>query len=133
MNVRILPLVLAGMAMAEDTPPAPVSVQAPQESPTAAQDTLKAADVEVVGKRKRTGGKVVDASLSKIPAPLHETPRSVSVIPSETLRDQNIRTVAQALNHVPGVFTNGTNGSGGYHYKARGYHMPPSVYLVDGF
>ena len=119
--------------MADDsTPTAPAPVA---ESPAAhpATDTLKTSDVEVVGKRKRTGGQVIDASLSKIPAPLHETPRSVSVLPSETLREQNIRTVAQALNYVPGVFTNGGNGAGGYHYKARGYHMPPSVYLVDGF
>lgn len=133
MHARILPLVLASLAMAEDVPLPGAAPSAALPSGTPGTDTLKAADVEVVGKRKHTGGKVVDASLSKMPAPLHETPRSVSVLPSETLRDQNIRTVAQALNYVPGVFTNGSNSAGGYHYKARGYHMPPSVYLVDGF
>lgn len=95
-------------------------------------DTLRQEDVQVTGKR-RTAGARVDASVGKIAMPLHETPRSVTVIGADEMRDRNIRTVAQTLSLVPGVFTNGSNGAGGYHYKARGYHMPPSVYLVDGF
>lgn len=102
-------------------------------SPVAApSDTVSREGVKVVGKRRSAGG-VVDASVAKMPAPLHETPRAVTVIASEELRERNIRSVTQALNMVPGVFTNGSNGSGSYHIKARGYHMPPSVYLVDGF
>ncbi|MEN9308114.1 MAG: hypothetical protein RL173_2046 [Fibrobacterota bacterium] len=96
-------------------------------------DTVSQAGVQVTGKRRKSGGKIVDASVGKLAAPLHETPRSVSVLAADELRDRNVRTIAQSLNMVPGVFTNGSNGSGGYHYKARGYHMPPSVYLVDGF
>jgi iron complex outermembrane receptor protein len=96
-------------------------------------DTLSQAGVRVTGKRRQTGGKVVDASVGKIAVPLHETPRSVTVVSADQLRERNARTIAQTLTMVPGVFTNGSNGSGGYHYKARGYHMPPSVYLVDGF
>lgn len=102
-------------------------------NPASGPDTLSQQGVQVTGKRRKTGGNIVDASVGKVAAPLHETPRSVTVITSDQLRDRDARTVAQTLSMVPGVFTNGSNGSGGYHYKARGYHMPPSVYLVDGF
>ncbi|HNY31220.1 MAG TPA: TonB-dependent receptor [Fibrobacteria bacterium] len=102
-------------------------------NPRVAQDTLSHAGVQVRGVRRESGGRIVDASVGKIAAPLHETPRSVTVISADDLRERDARTIAQTLNMVPGVFTNGSNGSGGYHYKARGYHMPPSVYLVDGF
>lgn len=95
-------------------------------------DTVQQTGVQVTG-RRRSAGATVDASVGKIAAPLHETPRSVTVIEADALREKNLRTVAQTLSLVPGVFTNGSNSAGGYHYKARGYHMPPSVYLVDGF
>lgn len=111
---------------------AALHAQSPDSVAAPRLDTLGQADVQVTG-RRRTAGSRIDASVGKVAAPLHETPRAVTVLGSDELRDRNIRTVTQALNLVPGVFTNGSNGSGGYHYKARGYHMPPSVYLVDGF
>ncbi|MEK7391699.1 MAG: TonB-dependent receptor plug domain-containing protein, partial [Fibrobacterota bacterium] len=111
----------------------PDSVQSSAVTKVVISDTVSQAGIQVTGKHRKTGGNVVDGSVGKIAAPLHETPRSVTVITSDVLRDRNVRTIAQSLNMVPGVFTNGSNASGGYHYKARGYHMPPSVYLVDGF
>lgn len=117
------------VSVASDSALAPAAVSSPVSKPS---DTLSQQKVKVVGKRRSAGG-VVDASVGKTPASLHETPRAVTVIASDELRDRNIRSVTQALNMVPGVFTNGSNAAGSYHIKARGYHMPPSVYLVDGF
>ncbi len=126
---EILTLMVALHAQSPDSLSMPVPT--PSVAP-AVSDTVSAQGVQVRGKR-RVAGAVVDASVGKIAAPLHETPRSVTVITSGELRDRDARTIAQTLEMVPGVFTNGSNGAGGYHYKARGYHMPPSVYLVDGF
>jgi len=116
-------------------PDAPAAVLSPAPAPVLPSrlDTVQQEGVQVRGHRSRKGGSVADASVGKIATPLHETPRAVSVLAAEDLRDRGARTVAQTLNMVPGVFTNGTNANEGYHYKARGYHMPPSVYLVDGF
>jgi len=114
----------------------PDSVGSPPTSVVSAPavaDTLSQQGIQVTGKKRKSGGRIVDASVGKVAAPLHETPRAVTVLTADELRDRNARTIAQTLSMVPGVFTNGSNGSGGYHYKARGYHMPPSVYLVDGF
>lgn len=130
-NILFLIASLHGQAPDSTTP---VAVEPKLSAPVvAARDTVAQQGIQVTGKRRKTGGKVVDASVGKVEAPLHETPRAVTVITSEDLRDRNARTIAQTLSMVPGVFTNGSNGAGGYHYKARGYHMPPSVYLVDGF
>ncbi len=124
-------LILAALhAQAPDS-----SIAAAPQIPSAVgvTDTILQEGVKVTGRRVRAKGRAVDASVGKVDAPLHETPRSVTVIGSDELRERNVRTVSQSLSMVPGVFTNGTNGSGGYHFKARGYHMPPSVYLLDGF
>lgn len=130
---NILSLLVALHAQSPDSLPMPARSAIEASVATVASDTVSGKAVEVTGKRRKTGGKVVDASAGKLAAPLHETPRSVTVLASDDLRDRDARTVAQTLSMVPGVFTNGSNGAGGYHYKARGYHMPPSVYLVDGF
>lgn len=119
----------ADSASPSEAPVVTSTIVAPGAAPSL--DTLQQEGVQIRGKRR--GGKVVDASLGKVAAPLHETPRSVTVLDADVLRERNVRTITQSLAMVPGVFTNGSNGSGGYHYKARGYHMPPSVYLVDGF
>jgi iron complex outermembrane recepter protein len=123
MKISKWSMILAGAALADTTVPTSAQV---------AGDTVSTEATTIVGKRA-TGGKVYDASVGKVDAPLHETPRSVTVIGADELRDRNARTIAQTLSMVPGVFTNGSNGAGGYHYKARGYHMPASAYLVDGF
>jgi len=125
--------ILVLLALHAQSPDSSAASASPPGAVVGALDTLAQEGVQVTGRRKTSGGRVVDASIGKLDAPLHETPRSVTVIGSDQLRERNVRTVAQSLSMVPGVFTNGTNGSGGYHYKARGYHMPPSVYLVDGF
>lgn len=126
------PLMFLAVLQAQE-PSTPSVAEPVATAPVVVADTLSQAGVQVTGRRRKSAGRTVDASVGKLDAPLHETPRSVTVLAAEDLRERNVRTVAQSLSMVPGVFTNGTNGSGGYHYKARGYHMPPSVYLVDGF
>ena len=119
-------------ATVSEVPATSTSAPATASVPSSASlDTLQQEGVQIRGKRR--GGKVLDASIGKVAAPLHETPRSVTVLDADALRERDVRTITQSLAMVPGVFTNGSNGAGGYHYKARGYHMPASVYLVDGF
>lgn len=71
-------------------------------------------------------------STLKMPASLHETPRSVSVIGSERIREQNFRQVADVLNFVPGTTQNSYR-NGSYHYYSRGYRMGPDDTRLDGF
>lgn len=74
----------------------------------------------------------LDETTMRIPATLHETPRSVSVIDRERMRDQNFRGVNDALAYVPGMTVNSYR-QGGYHFYSRGYRMLPDDTRVDGF
>lgn len=104
-------------------------------SPTTLTDTNNASqmpDVVVTGEGKPAGGNVVDSTVLKLPTTLHETPRSVSVISEERIREQIFRTPVDTLYYTPGVFPNST-AAGGYHYISRGFRMSPNETLIDGF
>lgn len=77
------------------------------------------------------GGWRLDNTL-KLPAPLHEIPRSITVFDAEQMWEQNFRTPVDAFYYTPGLFPNAV-GNGAYHYIARGFRMLPGDTLVDGF
>jgi iron complex outermembrane receptor protein len=71
-------------------------------------------------------------STLKSPLSIHETPRSLSVIGSERIQEQNFRQVSDVLNYVPGTSQNSYR-NGSYHFYSRGYRMGPEDTRVDGF
>jgi iron complex outermembrane recepter protein len=71
-------------------------------------------------------------STLKLPVSVHETPRSVSVIGSERIKEQNFRQVSDILNYVPGTTQNSYR-NGSYHFYSRGYRMSPEDTRLDGF
>jgi iron complex outermembrane receptor protein len=68
----------------------------------------------------------------KLPVSIHETPRSLSVIGEERMRDQNFRQVSDVINYVPGMTQNSYR-NGSYHFYARGYRQAPDDTRLDGF
>ena len=73
-----------------------------------------------------------DTTAYKLPVTVHETPRSLTIIDSARMREQNFRSVPEALAYVPGMFVNSYR-TGGYHFYARGYRMQPEDTRIDGF
>lgn len=71
-------------------------------------------------------------STLKLPVPIRETPRSLTVIGSERMREQNFRQVADFLTYVPGTTPNSYR-NGSYHFYSRGYRMSPDDTRLDGF
>lgn len=73
-------------------------------------------------------GYVAERSLSgtKTDTPLSETPRSVSVVPSDQIEDQGAESVAEALRYTPGVATE-YRGSSNFHDEmyVRGFGYVP--------
>lgn len=105
------------------TPQQAVGANAPSQLP----------DVLVTGStEKPTGGNVLDATTLKLPQTLHETPRSVTVIEAEQIREQNFRNVVDTFYYTPGIVPNAANG-GAYHFISRGFRMSPDETRVDGF
>lgn len=132
MNVKSV-LVLTALLMTQGMSVA--WAQATNQSPVSTEGTNSPAqlpDVVVTGQGKPTGGNVADTTTLKLPTTLHETPRSVSVIEAERIREQNFRTPVDTFYYTPGVFANST-ASGGYHYISRGFRMSPDETRIDGF
>lgn len=71
-------------------------------------------------------------STLKLATSLRETPRSVTVIGEEKIREQNFRQVSDVLNYVPGTTQNSYR-NGSYHFYSRGYRMSPDDTRLDGF
>lgn len=63
---------------------------------------------------------------------IHQTPRSITSIGSERMREQNFRQVSDVLNYVPGTTQNSYR-NGSYHFYSRGYRMGPEDTRLDGF
>ncbi len=99
---------------------------------TVVADSVVSLPIQKVTGRKRAPSRIVDATALKLSATLHETPRSITVLSSERLRDQNMTTVASTMDYVPGFFKN-SNAREGYHYYSRGYRMAAVDTRVDGF
>ncbi len=71
-------------------------------------------------------------STLKLPVPIHETPRSLTVVSEKRLRDQNFRQVSDIITYVPGLTPNSYR-NGSYHFYARGYRQSPEDTRLDGF
>lgn len=71
-------------------------------------------------------------STLKLGTSIHETPRSITVIGSKRIEEQNFRQVADVLSWVPGTSQNSYR-NGSYHFYSRGYRMGPEDTRQDGF
>lgn len=78
------------------------------------------------------GAEAAVESTLKLPVSIHETPRSLTVVGEQRIREQNFRQVSDVLNYVPGTTQNSYR-NGSYHFYSRGYRMSPDDTRVDGF
>lgn len=93
--------------------------------------TLTPADVSESVNVNAETSLAVDATL-KLPGTLRETPRSLTIINAERIREQSFKSVPDVLAYTPNTTVNSYR-SGGYHFYARGYRMAPDDTRVDGF
>ncbi|MCU1721610.1 MULTISPECIES: TonB-dependent receptor [unclassified Pseudomonas] len=94
---------------------------------------LDATSINAEGNQASTDYKVEKASSPKYTAPLIDTPRSVTVIPQQVLKDTNALTMQDALRTVPGItFGAGEGGNPqGDRPFIRGFDSQSDTYL-DG-
>jgi catecholate siderophore receptor len=86
-----------------------------QSEAPAASDLPVLGSETVVGKTIEEDGVKVDESASpKYVAPLLDTPQTVTVISNQTIRQQNLLTLRDALTTVPGITFGAGEGGGGY-------------------
>lgn len=104
------------------------ALRAPEALAAKAQPILDLPDKSIATRRSA----VEDATALKLGRSLHETPRSVTVIDADRIREQNFSTLASTFAYVPGVFAN-SQSTGGYHYYTRGQRQVADDTRVDGF
>jgi outer membrane receptor for ferric coprogen and ferric-rhodotorulic acid len=94
----------------------------PQAAPDATAATAHTPSVLIVARKDREGYVAPIAAGGKEPRPALEIPNSVSVITQQRIEEQNLVTVADALNQVTGV-TVISNDSTQSQYLSRGYAL----------
>ena len=121
---------------ARPLPLAPLSQEpAPPNPNTQIQAVPKPVKVpEIVVKEVEDRGYAVDESSSatRIPAPIHDTPRSVEVVTRQVLDDQKVIRFSEALRNVSGVSQSSTQGGQGGTFMIRGFASDLNVFK-NGF
>jgi len=72
--------------------------------------------------------------LSRLPGSIQDTPQTVNVVTPEIMQQQNVTTLQQALQNVPGVTASAGEGNGGMNgdqFRIRGFSASSDMY-VDG-
>jgi len=121
---------------ARPLPLAPLSQEpAPPNPNTQIQAVPKPVKVpEIVVKEVEDRGYAVDESSSatRIPAPIHDTPRSVEVVTRQVLDDQKVIRFSEALRNVSSVSQSSTQGGQGGTFMIRGFASDLNVFK-NGF
>ncbi|HSI40801.1 MAG TPA: TonB-dependent receptor [Xanthobacteraceae bacterium] len=72
--------------------------------------------------------------LSRLPGTIQDTPQTITVISQETMQQQGVTTLEQALRNVPGVTVaigEGNGGLNGDQFRIRGFQAKGDIY-IDG-
>ncbi|MGE0642287.1 MAG: TonB-dependent siderophore receptor [Nitrospira sp.] len=98
------------------------------------QKPIKVPEVVVKETRERKDSYTVDevSSATRIPVPVHDTPRSVQVVTRQVLEDQKVIRFSDAVRNVSGVSQFSTQGGQGGNFMIRGFASPFNVFK-NGF
>ncbi|NJL53652.1 MAG: TonB-dependent receptor plug domain-containing protein [Hydrococcus sp. SU_1_0] len=94
------------------------------EGATTGQAPDEEIEIIATGEAEEEGYSVTDSSVgTRTDTPIRDIPQSIQVVPQEVLRDQNVKTLDEALRNVSGVTTyNGSDVSGiDNQYNIRGF------------
>jgi len=109
----------------------PAGAAAPAKAAVAApQDQIRERDDVIVnGKRERAP----EVESPKSTSPLVDTPQTITVISDQVLRKQNLQTLRDALQTIPGITFGAGEGGGGYgdNINLRGYSASNDI-TIDG-
>ncbi|MDF0668408.1 MAG: TonB-dependent receptor [Nitrospira sp.] len=95
---------------------------------------IKVSEIVVKEKRERRDSYTVDevSSATRIPVPVHDTPRSVEVVTRQVLDDQKVTRFSEALRNVSGVAESNTQGGRAGEFTIRGFASEFNVFK-NGF
>lgn len=90
--------------------------------------------VTVEGEGEPTNTLEATTGISRLPGTIQDTPQQINVITQETMQQQGVTTLEQALRNVPGVTVGIGEGGGGMNgdqFRIRGFQAKGDIF-VDG-
>ncbi len=121
LGLTVLPA--SAVAQSASTPAAP---QGGNDTETVALDT-----VEVNARANESNTNLAPLGISRLPSTVQEMPQTVTVVPQELIQQQQITTLQQALQNVPGVTMStgeGNGGANGDQFRIRGLPARGDIY-----
>ena len=123
--------VTAGLAMTMTAfPMFGALAQQATATPPASDDELPTVTVEGEGSPANT--LEATTGLSRLPGTVQDTPQVITVITQETMQEQGVTTLEQALRNVPGVTVGIGEGGGGMNgdqFRIRGFQAKGDIYI----
>lgn len=106
---------------------------AQQATPTPASDE-ELPTVTVEGEGEPANALETSTGIGRLPGTVQDTPQQINVISQETMQQQGVTTLEQALRNVPGVTVGVGEGGGGMNgdqFRIRGFQAKGDIF-VDG-
>lgn len=96
-------------------------------------EPMTLAPLSVEGQGITSGVKPEKVESPKYTAPLLDTPQTITVIPEQVIKEQNLLTLREVLSTVPGITFGAGEGGGGYgdNVTLRGYTASTDI-TIDG-
>lgn len=119
---------LLGEEKAMSSEPAGETIAPVQQKP------IKVPEVMVKDVKMRNQGYAAEeaSTAMRIPAPIHDIPRSVEVVTRQVMEDQKVIRMSDALRNVSGVFLSQSQGGRGGEFTIRGFTSTLNVFK-NGF
>lgn len=117
--------VFPAAAFAQSAPATPATPRA-DDSETVALDT-----VEVTSQAHEGNTNLAPLGIARLPASVQDIPQTVTVVPQELIQQQQITTLQQALQNVPGITMSsgeGNGGAAGDQFRIRGLPARGDIY-----
>lgn len=119
---------LIGESQSTQSEPAAGSIDTTMEKP------IKISEIVVKETRQRREPYTVDevSSATRIPVPVHDTPRSVQTVTKQVIEDQKALRLEDAIRNVSGVSQFATDGGRGGQFLIRGFASDQNIFK-NGF
>lgn len=124
--------VTAGLAMTMSAVPMLDAFAQQAQNSNTESSALELPTIVVANEGEPANALEASTGLSRLPGTVQDTPQTITVISQETMQQQGVTTLEQALRNVPGVTVSIGEGGGGMNgdqFRIRGFQAKGDIYV----
>ncbi|MFG1280053.1 TonB-dependent receptor [Xanthobacter autotrophicus] len=124
--------VTAGLAMTMSAVPMLDALAQQAQNSNTESSALELPTIVVANEGEPANALEASTGLSRLPGTVQDTPQTITVISQETMQQQGVTTLEQALRNVPGVTVSIGEGGGGMNgdqFRIRGFQAKGDIYV----